>query len=404
MQLLKRLRRSGGAVSIQTAREPIGRWEGISPLYTRECMVYDGLRRNIPVIDAALDKIGRLVGGCAPRCSNPAAQKELERFFAQVKVGAMSQGMDSFLRCYLDSLLTYGNAVGEIVLTSEGDEIAGLYNADVRQLVFREGGSPFETVLCTVKNGIEPQPAPYPQLLVFSALNPHAGEICGESLLAGLPFVCDVLRKIYASIGQNFERIANLRYAVTYKPNGSALDRAYAKEIAGTIAKEWADAMEAAKSGQIKDFVAVGDVDIKVIGADNQLIDSQVPVRQMLEQIVAKLGIPPFLLGLSWSTTERMSSQQADILTSELECYRRILTPVLLRICTVFLRLRGYSCEAQIVWENINLQDELELANARLINLQADLLEHPEKRREQNETGGNSENSGFGDAGTAGAD
>lgn len=64
--------------------------------------------------------------------------------------------------------------------------------------------------------------------------------------------------------------------------------------------------------------MAVGDVSIKVIGADNQWIDTEVPVRQMLEQIVAKLSIPPFMLGLSWSTTERMSKQQADGLTSEL--------------------------------------------------------------------------------------
>ena len=48
------------------------------------------------------------------------------------------------------------------------------------------------------------------------------------------------------------------------------------------------------KSGSVKDFVAVGDVDIKVIGADNQIPDSEIPVREMLEQIVAKLGIPPF--------------------------------------------------------------------------------------------------------------
>ena len=33
--------------------------------------------------------------------------------------------------------------------------------------------------------------------------------------------------------------------------------------------------------------------------------------RQMLEQLVAKTGLPPFLLGLSWSSTERMSAQQA---------------------------------------------------------------------------------------------
>ena len=56
--------------------------------------------------------------------------------------------------------------------------------------------------------------------------------------------------------------------------------------------------MDSVKQGAIKDFVAVGDVDIKVIGADNQMIGTEVPVRQMLEQIVAKLGMPPFLLGL----------------------------------------------------------------------------------------------------------
>lgn len=52
------------------------------------------------------------------------------------------------------------------------------------------------------------------------------------------------------------------------------------------VAKEWSEAMQT--GGAVKDFVAVGDVQIKVIGADNQILDSEVPVRQMLEQIVAK--------------------------------------------------------------------------------------------------------------------
>lgn len=75
--------------------------------------------------------------------------------------------------------------------------------------------------------------------------------------------------------------------------------------------------------GAVRDFVAVGDVDIKVIGADSQVLDSEVPVRQILEQLIARTGIPPFLLGLSWSSTERMSAQQADLLTSEITAIRR---------------------------------------------------------------------------------
>ncbi len=140
--------------------------------------------------------------------------------------------------------------------------------------------------------------------------------------------------------------------------------------------------MSAAKNGEIKDFVAVGDVGIKVIGADNQIIDTEIPVKQILEQLVAKLGIPPFLLGLSWSTTERMSSQQTDILTSELEYYRRLLTPAIEKICTSFLRLMGCAEGVNVEWDNINLQDEAELANARLNNAKARAIELENARYE----------------------
>ena len=109
------------------------------------------------------------------------------------------------------------------------------------------------------------------------------------------------------------------------------------------------------------------------------MIDTQVPVRQMLEQMVAKLGIPPFLLGLNWSTTERMSAQQADILTSELEYYRSLLTPVVEKVCRSHLLLKGMDRPFSIDWDCINLQDEVELANTRLIQLQADRLERENK-------------------------
>ena len=127
--------------------------------------------------------------------------------------------------------------------------------------------------------------------------------------------------------------------------------------------------------------MSVGDVSIKVIGADNQILDSNVPVRQMLEQIVAKTGLPPFMLGLSWSSTERMSSQQADVLTSELEAYRRLLSPVISKICKAFLRGEGFGCDCHIEWDDITLQDEVELAKARLYNAQAEKLEQENEKR-----------------------
>ena len=91
----------------------------------------------------------------------------------------------------------------------------------------------------------------------------------------------------------------------------------------------------------------------------------------MLEQIVAKLSIPPFMLGLSWSTTERMSSQQADALTTEIQAYRRILTPVIEKICDLYLRMHGHDCRYNVVWQEIDLQDEVEAARASLYRAQA---------------------------------
>ena len=129
------------------------------------------------------------------------------------------------------------------------------------------------------------------------------------------------------------------------------------------------------RKDRVSDFISVGDVSIKAIGADNQILDSEIPVREMLEQIVAKLGLPPFLLGLSWSSTERMSSQQADILTSELQSYRQLLNPIINRICSMWLRLNGYDPQFTVEWENITLQDKTETANARLLNARAAQIE-----------------------------
>ena len=171
----------------------------------------------------------------------------------------------------------------------------------------------------------------------------------------------------------NWERVGNLRFAVINRPE-QGLDGASAQERCAALAREWSAAMQAGRDGSVRDFVAVGDVDIKVIGADNQILDSQVPVRQILEQLVARTGIPPFLLGLSWSSTERMSTQQADMMTSEITAIRRSLEPVVRRICRLWLAVHGFGTDIRIEWADINLQDEVEEAKAALYREQARAL------------------------------
>ena len=207
-------------------------------------------------------------------------------------------------------------------------------------------------------------------LLLFTTLNPEPEHPYGVSLFRGMPFLAEILMKIYATIGSNWERAGNVRYSVISKC-GENMDTAQIQEQGSQIAREWAKAMEDGKNGMVRDFVAVGDVQIKVIGGEAPILDSEVPVRQILEQLVAKTGLPPFLLGISWSTTERMSTQQADLLTTELWALRRTIEPVVRKICRTFLALEGMDDRVEILWNDISLQDITEEAKAAMYQAQA---------------------------------
>ena len=335
--------------------------------------LYRHLREAVPIIDTAIYKLVRLTGGFSVKSKNGSNQNDLDDFVNSINVNGTGVGLQHFIDIYFEQLLTYGTSLGEIV--TDGNSIHSLYNVPTRNICLKRNPNVFNEILvCSPDNN--GMPIRFQELAVFSALNPDAGSITGNSILKGLPFVSSILLKIYNSIGQNWDRAGNIRYAVTYNPGSDMLDRAYAKERATQIATEWANAM---KGSSVKDFVAVGDVQIKVIGADNQILDSEIPVKQLLEQIVAKLSIPPFMLGLSWSTTERMSSQQADALTTELSSYRRILTPVIEKICNMYLRFCGNSSGIEVVWDDITLQDSVEQAKAELYKAQAHSLSGGEK-------------------------
>ena len=271
----------------------------------------------------------------------------------------------------MDSLLTCGRAVGELVLDPDGREVAALLCGNAADLEIREGDSPLDFTLCARRENGQIEELPCQELLLFTPFQPETDSPYGVSLLRSMPFLTGILLKIYQAMGMNWERMGNVRFAVVCKPGEDGLERTCAQERCRQIAQEWSAAMQAGKNGGVRDFVAVGDVDIKVIGADNQVLDSEVPVRQILEQLIAKTGIPPFLLGLSWSSTERMSTQQADMMTSEITALRRSLDPVVERICELWLRVHGYGGRVEVRWDDINLQDQVEEARAELYREQA---------------------------------
>ena len=369
---MKRKKKSGSVAAVCQLRcgdtHPFGGLRGFVPLGGGEERVYREMREAIPVLDAAVGKMVRLCGGFQVKCGSPEAQRKLNQFLTMMPCGRGQMGIESFLSGYLDSLLTYGRAVGELVVA--GGKLRAVCWGDVTKLEVQEGDNALDTVLWGMDEHGLMRPLPYQNLLLFSAWHPEAGHPYGVSLFRGMPFIAGILMKIYNTIGENWERAGNIRYSVVCRDNES--DGLLAQERGRLIADQWAKAMEDTKNGTVRDFVAVGDVEIKAIGSDAPILDAHVPVRLLMEQLIAKTGLPPFLLGLSWTTTERMSTQQADLLTSELWAIRRTVQPVLEKICRTFLAAEGCGSGFEIVWDDISLQDITEQARAALYLAQAE--------------------------------
>ena len=377
MGLFQKKESGGGGLAVQIregGRHPFGVLDGYVPLRHGEIAIYRAIREAVPIVDAAIWKIVRLSGGVKVACRDQKAQEGLDWFLRHVDTGRGQRGIQSFLDCYLDSMLTCGRAVGEIVPDRRRTDIAALLCGNVADIEIKDGDSPMKFAIWGRDGNGAMRELPRQELLLFTPFQPETDSPYGVSMLRSMPFLTEILLKIYQATGMNWERMGNVRFAVVYKPGDTPLDQSLVRERSQQIAREWSAAMQAGKDGSVRDFVAVGDVDIKVIGADNQVLDSEVPVRQILEQLVARTGIPPFLLGLSWSSTERMSTQQADMMTSEITAIRRSLTPVVERICELWLRLHGYGSQVDVDWADINLQDLVEEARAELYREQAEGL------------------------------
>ena len=350
METLTRLwRKAPQPAVLQLARSRDSDWAGSALPQARRRLCRE-IRRKVPVADAALDKIVRLTGEFIVQSDDALVEEELRRFCREIAIGAGRQGLRGFLEQYLNSLLTDGTAVAEMIPAADGSGLGAVLLCPAESLAVRRAENGVGLRFYAARDGLPGEEARWPELILYTPLDPDAGEVWGHSVLEGLEAVSRVWEQILRSTAQNFERAGSLRYAVTYRPGEG--ERINPREVAETMAREW-----------------------RVIGADSPILDTEVPVRQLLEQIIAKLGVPPFLLGLHWSTTERMSKQQADLLTSELERYRSLLTPVLRRILDTHLRLWGHTAPFAVEWQDISLQDTAELAQARYDNARAAVLE-----------------------------
>ena len=120
---------------------------GYVPLHQPAFSLYRAIREAIPVVDAAVLKLVRLAGGVGVACQDKWAEEELNQFLRTVPAGWNQRGIQTFLDSYLDCLLTCGRAVGEIVPSRDGREIAAVLCGNVSDVEVKVGDSPLDQKL-----------------------------------------------------------------------------------------------------------------------------------------------------------------------------------------------------------------------------------------------------------------
>jgi hypothetical protein len=333
--------------------------------------LYRLLRQMIPCLDTAINKLVLLLGQPEIIADEP-LKAEMEAWMKGVKVNHLQAGFASWLSNHVDSMLWSGKAVGEIVPNNAGNDIYALTNLDPETIILRPSpDNPLDIIIAQRQTGnaegVELDKAWLAVNLYNPGTDPH-----GVSLFRSLPFVSEILLTIEHSLRQTWERFGSPTFGVNWTAPDTFEDYDGAKTAAimKGIEDSFVAAMEARKEGKVQDFFST-DVEVSVIGADGQVLDFKEPYEAIMQQIAGRTGLPYWMLGFPWGSTERLSTQQADVLISTLDGIWDELYPDLFRMLTLWRDMSGRRGEFEIRRHAATLQDAVESARADLFDAQA---------------------------------
>ena len=157
---------------------PFTSLSSLMPSSTVDTRLYASLREAVPVIDAAISKLVRLLGEFRVVCDDSAAEKELTYFLENVNVGGTRQGINAFVGTFFEQLITMGTAVGEMV--TDSFTITHLFNSSLESIYLCEGENPLDIVINSLLSGIR-------SLSFFPYIIPSRAKYTVHPCLRGFP-------------------------------------------------------------------------------------------------------------------------------------------------------------------------------------------------------------------------
>lgn len=372
--------------------------------------LYEAIREALGPIDGAINRIVTLDGIIRVEGDSDRLVAEIEDWMDGVQVNDMETGFQAFYRSQGNEMYEQGFTLGEPVLDERARDVVQLRVADSKGVFFRradngtleawyakpavqrgrrDGTDQVERVLRnSYPSGANLlgylQARGYRQIdparLVYAGFNNEADGPYGVSLMRSTEFDARVLLVIKNSLYQVWERFGNPSFALTLKAKMRSGDDPDVKRKA--LAENLAQVLKIKRAGNSADFVNVvskdDEIELKVIGGDGQILEVEMPARHILENIVAKTGLPSWILGLHWSTAERLAERQGEIALQESRTRFATRRPGLERVVATMLRARGRTWKRgdwRLAQDLPNLQDLVAQAQARFLHTQADLME-----------------------------
>lgn len=374
---------------------------------------YAALREALGPLDGGIDRLVTMDGIIGVEGGNDKITNAVQNdFLKNIPFNDLEAGLQAFFAAQGDMMLEHGCAVGEMVMDKRGKELIGLRIADSKGVVFhregtqlatwyrppryrrtgrRDGTDAIETVIrnnglgngglsetyLTEQGFIQMDPA----TMVYGGYNSHADNPYGVSILRSIEFVSQLLVRIQNSTGLTWDRFGDPVFHILYQTKNRTLKGSDFDKRRDALAKDFQTVMNTKRGGNSADFVqAVGaddNVIIKVIGEGNQVLAMDVPARHMLDQILAKFGLPSWMLGIEVRTSGSMGDQQSEMVIQASKTRFDRRRPGLERIVATWLRGRGFTWKPgdwQMVQTLPNLYDELKRAQAGFLQAQTQMM------------------------------
>ncbi|MEO6519178.1 MAG: hypothetical protein ABIO17_09330, partial [Pseudoxanthomonas sp.] len=348
-------RNQGGGIALSTREtQPTGPWSGAFGKWeprSKSPYLLESLREALPILDGAINRLVTMDGIIAVEGDNDKLVAEIEEWMRNVPVNDLESGYQAFYSSQGAEHYEQGVGVGEFVYEAKGRDVIGLRVADSKGIGFVRGEDRMHVFyrapgvdkdwrpdgLGTVESilrgavrsfgeaGAALAQHGYVELdtaqCVFALHRPEADNPYGTSILRSLPFVAQILLKMENATGRSWERFGDPPFHVHYSTKNRKISSEDALVRANTIAGNLAKALSGKSRGNSVDFAtataADDEVKIDVVGANGIALEIEQPARHMLEQIVAAFGLPPWMLGITWSQAAGIGEQQSVVVLQE---------------------------------------------------------------------------------------